>query len=125
MFQGYNIRNTSLRVLVKRVFGMMSLMITFIITVMFCHFQFQTNKFYIILCNTKYYTKQSLSDYRSSLSKTTLARVRYKICYILKICQYIPFGLAALFELIEEELNGGGVISMCSCTEYQVDAVNY
>ncbi|KAB7502754.1 hypothetical protein Anas_13821 [Armadillidium nasatum] len=46
-------------------------------------------------------------------------RVRYKICYILKICQYIPFGLAALFELIEEELNGGGVISMCSCTEYQ------
>ncbi|KAB7499951.1 Maltase A1 [Armadillidium nasatum] len=139
MFQGYNIRNTSLRVLVKRVFGMMSLMITFIITVMFCHFQFQTNKFYIILCNTKYYTKQSLSDYRSSLSKTTLARVRYKICYILKICQYIPFGLAALFQNfinliefdkftcsssqylaeIEEELNGGGVISMCSCTEYQ------
>ncbi|KAB7499164.1 hypothetical protein Anas_06805, partial [Armadillidium nasatum] len=23
---------------------------------------------------------------------------------------------------IEEELNGGGVISMCSCTGYQVDA---
>ncbi|RXG61830.1 hypothetical protein Avbf_17356 [Armadillidium vulgare] len=57
----------------KRLYGMMSLMITFIITMMFCHFQLQTNKFYIILCNAKYYTKQSLSDDRSSLSKTTLA----------------------------------------------------
>ncbi|RXG58543.1 hypothetical protein Avbf_08720 [Armadillidium vulgare] len=44
-------------------------------------------------------------------------RVRYKICYILKICQCIPFGFAALFQLeaIEEELNGGGVMRVDAC----------
>ncbi|RXG56934.1 hypothetical protein Avbf_14960 [Armadillidium vulgare] len=54
-----------------------------------------------------------------SFTRRAEARVRYKICYILKICQCVPFGLAALFELvsvseiilknvkIEDELNGG------------------
>ncbi|RXG55784.1 hypothetical protein Avbf_16744 [Armadillidium vulgare] len=34
-------------------------------------------------------------------------RARYKICYIPKICQYIPFGLASLFqfEAVKDSLN--------------------